>query len=217
MRTQRQLTRTLTLDGVSYCQLSPHPSLSANWLILNRSNTCKETMNPSNYRSNEIESLGSAFKKKLAVAKASHSKSTSSHVINGTLTLQPNHHAIIDVHGNEQPCTVYDMYASWDNEKLIHLVHTIGPFEKQDKKFPSAKAKPLIFIGCFLEADIEEIHPITAKLSFTKEKATHMLKVGGDLLMYFDHFELSGEAVPTRVKGTYQLELRALPEHGVGG
>ena len=154
------------------------------------------------------------FKKKLASAKASkRDPSVVEHFLRGTLTEQPSYHTTMDEHGYEQHYNEFDIYANWDDDKLIHLVHTNQPFDKNDS-FPSAK--PVVFTGCFLEEDVHEIHPITAKLSFKKEKGKPNLAASGDVLMYFDHFEVSGWA--TKMKNNeYQIELRALPAHGVGG
>lgn len=166
-----------------------------------------------NYASNAEEGARN-FKKKLASAKASkRDPSVVEHFLRGTLTEQPSYHTTIDEHGYEQHYNEFDIYANWDDDKLIHLVHTNQPFDKNDS-FPCAK--PVVFTGCFLEEDVHEIHPITAKLSFKKEKGKPKLAASGDVLMYFDHFEVTGWA--TKMKNNeYKIELRALPAHGVGG
>jgi hypothetical protein len=166
-----------------------------------------------NYASNAEEGARN-FKKKLALAKASkRDQPIVEHFLRGTLTEQPSYHTTMDEHGYVQHYNEFDIYASWDDEKPIHLVHTNQPFDKKDA-FPSAK--PVVFTGCFLEDDVHEIHPITAKLSFKKEKGKSKLIASGDVLMYFDHFEVNGWA--TKMKNNeYQIELRALPAHGVGG
>lgn len=166
-----------------------------------------------NYVSNAEEGARN-FKKKLASAKASkRDPSTVEHFLRGTLTEQPSYHTTMDEHGYEQHYNEFDIYANWDDDKLIHLVHTNQPFDKNDS-FPSAN--PVVFTGCFLEEDVHEIHPITAKLSFKKEKGKPKLAVSGDVLMYFDHFEVTGWALQDK-NNEYQIELRALPAHGVGG
>jgi len=172
-------------------------------------------MNPSNYKSNAEDGHGRHFKKELALAKASKRVPTSAeHTLQGTLSEQPSYRTMIDEHGNEQHSNEYDIYASWDDEKLIHLVHTIRPWDTQKISFPSEK--PMVFTGCFMEKDNQEIHPITAKLSFHKEKGDPKMVASGDILMYFDHFEVEGSA--TKMEGNeYQIELRAVPAHGVGG
>lgn len=157
------------------------------------------------------------FKKKLALAKASkRDPPIVEHFLRGTLTQQPSYHTMMDEHGYEQHCTEEDIYASWDNDKQVHLVHTnpCTNHPNQEKSFPSAK--PVVFTGCFLEDDNKEIHPITAKLTFKKEKGKPKLIASGDVLMYFDHFEVNGWARKMK-NNEYQLELRALPAHGVGG
>lgn len=170
-------------------------------------------MSNRNYASNAEEGA-LHFKKTLALAKASKRAPASvEHFLRGTLTEQPSYHTMMDEHGYEQHCNEYDIYASWDDEKLIHLVHTNHPYDKEDS-FPSPK--PVVFTGCFLEEDNQEIHPITAKLSFKKEKGKPNLIANGDVLMYFDHYEVNGWA--TKMKNNeFQIELRCLPAHGVGG
>lgn len=166
-----------------------------------------------NYAS-DAEEGACNFKKKLALAKASkRDPAIVEHFLRGTLTEQPSYHATMDEHGYEHHCKEFDIYASWDDEKLVHLVHTNQSFNK-NYSFPSAK--PVVFTGCFLEDDVHEIHPITAKLSFKKEEGKARLIASGDVLMYFDHFEVNGWA--TKVKDNeYQIQLRAVPAHGVGG
>ena len=172
-------------------------------------------MNPSNYKTNAEEGHGRHFKKELALAKASKAPPTSAeHVVQGTLTEQPSYRTMMDEHGYEQHCNEYEIYANWDDEKLIHLVHTIRPWDTEKVNFPSSK--PMIFTGCFMEGDNQEIHPITAKLSFHKEKGEPKLIARGNMLMYFDNYEVKGWA--TKMKNTeYRIELRASPAHGVGG
>ena len=171
-------------------------------------------MNPSSYKSNAEEGHGHQFKREIALARASkRDAATIEHFFRGALSEQLSYRTMMDEHGYEQHCTQFDIYASWDDDKLIHLVHS-NPYDSNNVSFPIAK--PLIFTGCFMEEDNQQIHPITAKLTFQKEKGEPKLKVSGDLLMYFDHFEVSGRATKMN-DNEYQIELRALPAHGVGG
>ena len=167
-------------------------------------------MNPTKLKSNTKDD----FKSKLTCAKdARHDHGTTSHSISGSVT-------------------AHDVYANWDEDGLLHLIHNNEPtksgplscFEydrsvNKHTKFPSEK--PLLYTGFLLEKDIKELVPFSMKLSFHVEKGTEndAVQVEGDGMIYFDHFDVNGTG--TRMKNSkhaeYKIELVVVRHDEVGG
>ncbi|KAL7550221.1 hypothetical protein ACHAWF_013453 [Thalassiosira exigua] len=128
------------------------------------------------------------------------------HAIHGTLHTPMTQH----LKKEEEACT-YDILASWD-EDLVHLVHTIRPFEKWE---PFPGAKPLLFTGCRSERG-EEVVPISMNLSFHEEGGK--LKVSGDGMVDLVHFAVDGWAVRMgREEPGYRIDLAVTKADEVGG
>ena len=154
-------------------------------------------MNPTKHKPSEK----AGYMGKLAGAKAiRHDDTSSIHSLRGT-------------------CTSTDLFANWDDEGLMHLIHTTLRNDKHENIiFPSAK--PWMFTGCLLEEkDKEELVSISVKLSFHKdEEKSNTLQVDGDGMIFFDHFDVHGHA--TKIQNEpleYQLELRVVKADEVGG
>ena len=153
-------------------------------------------MNPTKHKPSEKDD----YRVKLAGAKAiRHDDTSSIHNIRGT-------------------CTSTDLFANWDDEGLMHLIHTTLRNDKHENiTFPSAK--PWMFTGCLLEdKDKEELVPISVKLLFHKTCQSNTLQVDGDGMIFFDHFDVHGHATKIQKEPLkYQLELRVVNADEVGG
>ena len=141
-------------------------------------------MNSNNSKANP--NIGSNFKKKLASAKTSrHTHHLNTHTIKGS-------------------CSSCDLFANWDDEGLLHLIHDTQLNNKHEK-FLSTR-QPIMFTGCLLEKGKEEITPMSIRLSFEEDKTKPgMMKVTGDGMIYFDHFQVHG--CVTKAKNIHSQHL----------
>jgi len=152
-------------------------------------------MNSNNSKANPT--VGSNFKRKLASAKTSrHTHHLNTHTIKGS-------------------CSSCDLFANWDDEGLLHLIHDTQLNDKHEK-FPSTN---LMFTGCLLEKDKEEITPMSIRLSFEEDKTKPgMMKVTGDGMIYFDHFQVHGWATKTKnMHSEHLIDLVVEKADEVGG
>ena len=154
-------------------------------------------MNSNNSKANP--NIGSSFKRKLASAKTSrHTHHLNTHTIKGS-------------------CSSCDLFANWDDDGLLHLIHDTQLNNKHEK-FPST-TKPIMFTGCLLEKDKGEITPMSIRLSFEEDETkTGMLKVTGDGMIYFDHFQVHGWATKTKnMHSEHLIDLVVEKADEVGG
>jgi len=155
-------------------------------------------MNSNNSKANP--NIGSNFKSKLASAKTStrHTHHLNTHIIKGS-------------------CSACDLFANWDNDGLLHLIHDTELNNKHEK-FPST-TKPIMFTGCLLEKGKEEITPVSIRLSFEEDKTKPgMMKVSGDGMIYFDHFQVNGYATKTKnIHSEHLIDLVVEKANEVGG
>jgi len=154
-------------------------------------------MNSNNSKANP--NIGSNnFKRKLTSAKTSkrHTHHLNTHTIKGS-------------------CSACDLFANWDDEGLLHLIHDTQPNNKHEK-FPSTN---LMFTGCLLEKDKEEITPMSIRLSFEEDETKPgLLKVSGDGMIYFDHFKVNGWATKTKnMHSEHLIDLVVEKTDEVGG
>jgi len=142
------------------------------------------------------------FKRKLASAKTSrHTHHLNTHTIKGS-------------------CSACDLFANWDDECLLHLIHdTELNNNNKNEKFPST-SQPIMFTGCLLEKDKQEIIPMSIKMSFEEDKMTKpgMLKVSGDGMIYFDHFQVHGWVTKAKnIHSEHLIDLVVEKADEVGG
>ena len=154
-------------------------------------------MNSNNSKANP--NIGSNFKRKLASAKTSrHTHHLNTHTIKGS-------------------CSTCDLFANYDDEGLLHLIHDTQLNSKHGK-IPGTK--PIMFTGCLLEKGKEEITPMSIRLSFEEDKTTKpgMMKVTGDGMIYFDHFQVHGWATKAKnIHSEHLIDLVVEKADEVGG
>ena len=77
----------------------------------------------------------------------------------------------------------------------------------------------MLFTGCLLEKGKEEITPMSIKLSFEQDKTKPgMMKVTGDGMIYFDHFQVNGWVTKTKnLHSEHLIDLVAEKTDEVGG
>lgn len=155
-------------------------------------------MNSSDCKTNS--NIENNFKRKLASVKTStrHTHHLNTHTIKGS-------------------CSTCDLFANYDDEGLLHLIHDTQLNNKHEH-FPSTR-QPIMFTGCLLEKGKEEITPMSIKLLFEEDKTNpSMLKVSGDGMIYFDHFQVNGWATKTKnMHSEHLIDLVVEKADEVGG